>query len=61
MKKLSQIIAILFILSYMGSPVDIVPDVPVVGWADDIGLSVIALWASGFFNEDEDTKHIRPY
>lgn len=54
MKKLSQIIAVLFILGYFGSPVDIVPDVPVVGHADDIGVILVMLWAGGFFSDDDE-------
>lgn len=57
MNKLAQIIAILFILGYWASPVDIVPDIPVVGWSDDIGIALALAWASGMF-EDEKTYKV---
>lgn len=54
MKKISQVIAIMFILGYCFSPVDIAPDViPGVGWVDDPIIILVSLWASGFFDKDE--------
>lgn len=50
MKKLSQIIATLFIAGYLFSPVDVIPDVPVVGWLDDPIVIAVMLWASGVFD-----------
>jgi len=53
MKKLSQIIATIFFLTYMASPIDVVPDIPVVGWVDDPIMLALMLWASGFFEEEK--------
>lgn len=30
-----------FVLAYAISPVDLIPDVPVIGWIDDIGVFVL--------------------
>ncbi len=53
MRKIAQIIAILFILGYWGSPVEVVPDIPVVGWIDDLIVTMVMSWAGGFFSGDD--------
>lgn len=58
MKKLSQLIATMFLLGYLASPVDIVPDVPVVGWLDDPLVAIVMLWASGVFENEKPTYKV---
>ena len=32
-----------FTLAYIISPIDLIPDIPVIGWIDDIGVGVLFL------------------
>jgi len=34
---------VLFALAYVVCPVDLIPDVPIVGWLDDIGVMSLAV------------------
>jgi len=52
-RKVTIIIAVLFCMLYFASPVDVVPDVPVVGHLDDIIVPVIALLITGLGGDDK--------
>lgn len=59
MKKLSQLISTAFLIMYLMSPVDVVPDVvPVIGWIDDPIMIIVLLLASGVFEEDKPTYRV---
>ena len=59
MKKLSQLISTAFLIMYLMSPVDVVPDVvPVIGWLDDPIMIIVLLLASGVFEEDKPTYRV---
>lgn len=32
------------VLAYIVFPVDLIPDVPVIGWIDDAGFAALAVW-----------------
>jgi len=38
---LEKFIVVGFVMAYILSPVDLIPDVPVVGWLDDIGVGAL--------------------
>ena len=59
MKKMSQLISTVFLIMYLMSPVDVVPDVvPIVGWMDDPIMIIVLLLASGVFEEDKPTYRV---
>ena len=46
-----------FVLIYIISPIDLIPDIPIVGWIDDIGIGALFLaycsWRVNSKNSDE--------
>lgn len=42
LKKLLAIAIVIIAIIYDISPIDLIPDVPVVGWIDDVVVSVLA-------------------
>lgn len=40
-RLLEKVAATAFVLCYIISPVDLIPDVPVIGWLDDIGIGTL--------------------
>ena len=60
MKKINNLIVIVFLASYMLFPVDFIPDfVPGVGQLDEIVIAVIMyiLWDKGDENSDIDSEN----
>ena len=41
---LEKLVAVVAVLGYIISPVDIIPDVPIIGWLDDIGVGVLFIY-----------------
>lgn len=42
MKKALAVLLMLAALAYDASPIDFIPDVPIIGWIDDAGLTLAA-------------------
>jgi len=38
---IEKTVAVVAVLAYIISPVDLIPDIPVVGWIDDIGVGAL--------------------
>ena len=46
-KKLAQGIAIGFMIIYFLLPVDVIPDIPIIGQFDEVTLGLLLAWATG--------------
>ena len=39
-----KLLAVAFVLAYIISPIDLIPDAPIIGWIDDIGVSALFVY-----------------
>jgi len=57
-KKLAQGIAIGFMIMYFLLPVDIIPDIPIIGQLDEGIILMLLAWAGGFMDKEPTYKVI---
>ena len=56
-RSLSLFLTILFLLAYTVSPIDIIPDVPPIGWIDDAIVIILGV-AYIFFKNDKNGSYV---
>lgn len=39
-----KLLAVAFVLAYIISPIDLIPDAPIIGWIDDVGIGVLFVY-----------------
>ena len=39
-----KLLTVFFVLAYIISPIDLIPDAPIIGWIDDVGIGVLFVY-----------------